>query len=101
MNLVAAGGHVTTCGWHVITCNELGSDHVSIIMHRWRQHRCSHVVLQPPRDAAVAPPISTDLLPSATVADRLRFDTTMTLDGCSVRTASVDVWPQSIHSLTV
>ena len=97
MNLVAAGGHVDTLVDHVVSCNELGSDHVSIIMHRWRQHHCSHVVLQPPRDAAVAPPIGADLLPRAAVADRPRFDTTMTLDDCPVRTASVDVWPQTIH----
>ena len=88
VNLVTAGGHVDTLVDHVVSCNELGSDHVSIIMHRWRQHDCSHVVLQPPRDAAVAPPIGADLLPRAAVADRPRFDTTMTLDSCPVRTAS-------------
>ena len=68
---------------------------------RWRHCHCSHVMLRPPRDAAMAPPISTDLLPCATVADRPRFDTAMVIDGCPVRTASVGVRPQSIHSLTV
>ena len=62
MNLVGAGGHVDIHVDHVVSCNELGSDHVSIIMHRWRQHHCSHVVLQPPRDAAVAP-LSMEILP--------------------------------------
>ena len=38
VNLVATGGHVDTLVDHVVTYNELASDHVSTIMHRWRQH---------------------------------------------------------------
>ena len=97
MNLVAAGGHVDTLVDHVVSCNELvlvRCQQQSI----WCGHcHCPHVVVRPPRDAAVAPPISTDLLRCTTLADRPTFDTTMTRDGFPVRTASVGVQPQSSH----
>ena len=55
------------------------------------------MLLLPPRDAAMAPPIGTDLVPRASVADRSRFDANIILDGCPVRTASIGVRSQSSH----
>ena len=45
----------------------------------------------------MAPPIGTDLVPRASVADRSRFDANIILDGCPVRTASIGVRSQSSH----
>ena len=74
MNLVAAGGHVDTAVDHVVRCNELGSDHVSIIMHRWRHCHCCHMLLLPPRAAATARAVGADIVPRAYVAGRTTVD---------------------------
>ena len=55
------------------------------------------MLLRPPRDAGTPPPISTDIVPRAAVADRSSFDATIILDGCPVRTARVGVLLQSSH----
>ena len=53
------------------------------------------MLLLPPRDATMAPPIGTDLVPQVSVADRSRFDAIIILDGCLVRTVSGGVPTQS------
>ena len=84
-NLVAAGGHVDT--FHgprgQLKRTRLGPCQQQSA--RWRHSHCSHLLPRPPRDAATAPPISTDLLSCAAVADRSRFDAIILFDGCPVR----------------